>query len=80
MPDFEKIVGRILAKQRQRAGHTQESLAEICELHPTYISQLERGLKNPTLRVFFRLSNAMGISPSALAKKIEKETNKTLPE
>jgi transcriptional regulator with XRE-family HTH domain len=73
MQELERAAGRAIAARRRRAGLTQESLAEACGLHSTYISQLERGLKSPTLRVLFRLAGAMGVSPSALIKAAERE-------
>ena len=57
--------------RRRRAGLTQEALAYRCKLHPTYISQLERGVKSPTLRVFRSLSEAMGTSGSELLRRAE---------
>lgn len=79
MPELEEATGRAIADTRRKAQHTQESLAEACDLHPTYISKLERGLKSPTLRVLFRLANAMDLSPSALVKGIEKELSRPKP-
>lgn len=76
MPEMEQAAGRVIADRRRRAQHTQESLAEACDLHPTYVSQLERGLKSPTLRVLFRLAGAMGVSPSTLVKGIERELSR----
>lgn len=73
MADMEKVVGRVLANRRRRAGLTQEALAEACDLHTTYISQLERGLKSPTLRVLFRIAEAVGVSAAALVRAIERE-------
>jgi transcriptional regulator with XRE-family HTH domain len=73
MAELEEAAGRVLAERRRKSGHTQESLAEACDLHPTYVSQLERGLKSPTLRVLFRLAEAMGVSSSTLVKGIERE-------
>jgi len=76
MPELEQAAGRVLAERRRKSGHTQESLAEACDLHPTYVSQLERGLKSPTLRVLFRLAEAMGVSPGTLVKGMERELAK----
>jgi transcriptional regulator with XRE-family HTH domain len=76
MPELELAAGRVIADRRRRAGHTQESLAEACALHPTYISQLERGLKSPTLGVLVRLAAAMCLAPSALVRGIERELAK----
>jgi transcriptional regulator with XRE-family HTH domain len=79
MPEMEQAAGRVFADRRRKAKHTQESLAEACDVHPTYISQMERGLKSPTLRVLFRLAAAMGVTPSALVKGIEKELSRPEP-
>ncbi len=76
MAGFEEITGRVLAARRRRAGLTQETLAEACELHATYVSQLERGLKSPTLRVLFRLAEAMDTTPSSLLRSIERERSR----
>jgi transcriptional regulator with XRE-family HTH domain len=76
MPELELAAGRVIADRRRRAGHTQESLAEACALHPTYISQLERGLKSPTLGVLVRLAAAMGLPLSTLVRGIERELAK----
>ena len=76
MAEFEEITGRVLAARRRRAGLTQEALAEACELHATYVSQLERGLKSPTLRVLFRLAEAMDTTPSSLLRSIERERSR----
>lgn len=72
MPEIEEAAGRVLADRRRRAGLTQEELAFRCELHPTYISLLERGLKSPTLRVLFRLAAGLGESPATLVRAVER--------
>jgi transcriptional regulator with XRE-family HTH domain len=43
----------------------------FCKLHRTYISQLERGLKSSTLRVFRGLAEALGTSGAELLRKAE---------
>ncbi|NCR78306.1 MAG: helix-turn-helix transcriptional regulator [Microcystis aeruginosa K13-06] len=48
---LEQILGRELQRYRQEKGWSQEYLAEVTGLHRTYISQLERGLKSPSVRV-----------------------------
>lgn len=67
-----KEFGAILAKARHDAGLSQEKLAFACGFHPTYVSQLERGVKTPTLGTVFKLSKALGIAPSDLVKEVEK--------
>jgi transcriptional regulator with XRE-family HTH domain len=71
MDTFERVLGQVIAEERRRAGLTQEALAYRCKLHPTYISQLERGVKSPTLRVFRNLAEALGTSGSELLRRTE---------
>ena len=70
--ELTTVFGQVLAQARRRAGMTQEALAFECDLHPTYISQIERGIKSPTIRTLFKMADAMGIKPSSLVKSIEK--------
>lgn len=71
MSDLNKAIGKIIADLRRKSEHTQESLAFECELHPTYISQLERGLSNPTVRVLFLIAAATGVKASTILRRVE---------
>lgn len=51
---------------------SQEKLAELCELDRTYISLLERGLRQPTISTLFKISKSLGIMASDFVKEIEK--------
>ena len=57
-------LGKRLVFLRQQFGFSQELLAEKAELSTEYISQLERGMKNPTVRSVQRLCDAFGIQLS----------------
>ena len=46
MSEFTLIVGKRIRKARKAKDLTLEELAECCGLHPAYIGQLERGVKN----------------------------------
>jgi transcriptional regulator with XRE-family HTH domain len=48
-----------LSRLRREAELSQEELAHRADLHRTYISQLERGLKSPTLDVMLALAAAL---------------------
>lgn len=71
MESFEGVLGRVIAERRRGAGLSQEALAFRCKLHPTYISQLERGLKSPTVRVLRLISEAVGTTASTLLQDAE---------
>ncbi len=43
----------------------------MCNLHPTYIGQLERGEKNATIESLYRISKGLNISMSKLLENIE---------
>ena len=73
MDTFEKVLGRVIAQRRKSVGMSQEAVAFRCKLHPTYISQLERGLKSPTIRVLRLIAEALDSTASALLGEAEAE-------
>ena len=66
-----KAFGAVLRKYRLEANLTQEALAARCGLHATYISQLERGLKTPSLAVLVDLAGELGVRASVLVEETE---------
>lgn len=58
--------GQSVRNLRLQLGISQEELAERAELHRTYISGIERGVRNVTLRSVERLAKALGVSTSDL--------------
>ncbi len=72
MTSFDKALGQVIAAERKRSGLTQETLADACGIHTTYVSQLERGLKSPTVRVLRQIAKALNASTSDLLAKAER--------
>lgn len=64
-------IGKRIRYYRKEKDITQERLAEICNLHPTYIGQLERGEKNATLESIYRIAQGLGLPMSRLLENIE---------
>lgn len=50
-----------LRKVRTRQGISQEKLADLCDLHRTYVSSVERGERNITVDNMERLAVALGV-------------------
>ncbi len=72
---IDKIFGQILKKLRMEKGLSQEEFAANVGLHRTYISQLERGLKSPSLGVMAKISSELGITLVQLMTELEKNQN-----
>ena len=53
-------------KLRYGLGISQEELAERADLHRTYIADLERGARNPTLLTIKKLAEGLGVSAADL--------------
>ena len=60
--DMRKLVGRNFGKLRREKGFTQEQFSEISGFTQQYVSDLERGRRNPTVVTLFHLADALGIS------------------
>lgn len=56
---------------------TQEVLAELSALHPTYIGLIERGKRNPTLEVCEQVAHALGCKFPTLIAEASKNTGDT---
>ena len=61
-----RALGDAIREKRWQLGVSQEDFAEICDVHRTYIGQLERGEKNVSFISVLRISKAFHLKPSAL--------------
>jgi transcriptional regulator with XRE-family HTH domain len=62
MPSTREQFAENLKRQRDRAGLSQEALADICDLHRTEISLLERSKRSPRLETIVILAKGLGLS------------------
>lgn len=72
---LDRILGLEIQRCRIEKGWSQEYLAEVTGLHRTYISQLERGLKSPSVRVLRHITNALGLTMSDFLQAVEELLN-----
>lgn len=74
MPKRDSVLAKLglnVRKQREARELTQETLAERAGLDPTYISGIERGLRNPGIKNVARLAKAPGITTAELCKGVD---------
>lgn len=68
---LSKAFGLHVRRLRQEKGLSQESFAELCDLHRTYIGSIERGEKTPTLDTAAKIAKALGVKLSTVFDRIE---------
>ena len=69
-----KALGLLIRHHRASMGISQEELGLRCNLDRTYISGLERGVRNPSLTALVTLANGLNITVSKLLENLEVET------
>ena len=67
----EAAFGQVLRQIRAGRSLSQDELAFRAGYHRTYIGQLERGEKSPSLRTIYNLAKTLGVAPSALLRRVE---------
>jgi transcriptional regulator with XRE-family HTH domain len=66
--DVKKRLGINLRRLREAKGLSQEAFAFEAGVHRTYVSDIERGARNPTIIVVENLAIALGVTASDLLK------------
>ena len=64
--DVRRRVGLNVRRAREALGISQEELADRAEIHRTYISGVERGVRNPTITVLEKIAKALKVKASVL--------------
>ena len=65
----------VLKRLRTKKKLSQKEFGLEADLHHTYISQLERGLKSPSLKTLGKIVSVLGISLTELMSLVEQESN-----
>jgi transcriptional regulator with XRE-family HTH domain len=69
------MLGLNVRKRREEKDLTQEALAELASLDPTYISGIERGMRNPSVLSVLRIAKALGVTTSKLMERVDDPGN-----
>jgi transcriptional regulator with XRE-family HTH domain len=74
MPSKDRTLskfGRNVAQARESQKFSQDRLAEKADLDRTYVSGIERGVRNPGIKTVIRIAKALGVSIADLCKGVE---------
>lgn len=66
MADIQHRLAENLKRLRKLSGKSQEAFADDAGIHRTYISDLERAARNPTISVVDKLAKALGVKVGEL--------------
>ena len=58
---YRRILGEAIRLHRKQSKLSQEKLAEKADLHPVYISTVERGAKTISMDALMRIAKALGV-------------------
>ena len=75
MADLQAVLGKRIRDLRTKKGFSQESFADHCGLHRTYMGGIERGEHNLTIGTLMTISKGLGISMSELLVGVEKQVD-----
>ena len=64
--DIRKRLGDTVRRLRTDKGWSQEDYADRAGIHRTYVSDIERGARNPTITVVEKLAKPFGVSAGSL--------------
>lgn len=67
--DIKDVLARNVREIREQRGWSQEELGDLADVHRTYVSQVERGIRNPTIEIVARLAKALKVSAADLLQQ-----------
>lgn len=73
--DVVALLGKNVRREREARGLSQEELAFRAGMKRPYLSDLERGVRNPSVRALGRLAEALDISPAHLLSASSSKTD-----
>lgn len=70
--NIKERFGKAVRNRRRRCEISQEDLGDLCGLHRTYISEIERGKRNVALENIEKIAQALKTTPAGLFEEMEK--------
>lgn len=64
-------LGERIRERRKEQGLSQEKLAHRCDVHWTFLGQVERGQRNLRLHNLLKIASGLGVDPGELVKGLE---------
>ncbi len=71
--EIKHLLGANVRRLRESMGWSQDKLSEKSGLHRTYISGIERGIRNPTVIIVDQVARSLNVPVSALFKEETKQ-------
>jgi transcriptional regulator with XRE-family HTH domain len=67
---YRQVLGEAIRIRRKQSKLSQEKLAEKSDLHPVYVSAVERGVKTISMDALMRIAKALGVRVRDLVKDV----------
>lgn len=74
---IEEAFAEVLKNERAKKGISQDELARLALLDRTFISLLERGMRQPSLKSMFQIASALVIDPEVLVRRIKEHMHES---
>ena len=71
--DLKEMIGSRIQEIRTKKGITQDQLSEKIGISPKYLSSIERGKENPTLKTILSLAHSLSVKPDGFFIHLEIE-------
>jgi transcriptional regulator with XRE-family HTH domain len=65
------VFGERVRAQREALGLSQEALADRCDVHWTFLGQVERGRRNLSLHNLLKIATGLGVDPAELVRGLQ---------
>lgn len=74
-----RLLGQTVREMHNERGMTQQQLADLCEMHRTFIISIEKGRQNASAITLVRLAAALGVLPAERFRAFSKHVMRSVP-